>query len=60
MEENIKMEENFGMGWLRDYPDFRDYTIDTDKISERAAKLGQKDSVKAMLAKAGVSSAKPA
>lgn len=52
------MDEKFGMGWLRDYPDFRDYTIDTDKISEKVAKLGQKDSVKAMLTKAEVT--KPA
>ncbi len=54
------MDEKFGMGWLRDLPDFRDYTIETDKISEKVAKLGQKDSVKAMLTKVGVSGTKPA
>ena len=44
----------FGMGWLRDYPDFRDYTIDQKEVPSRLKPLGQKDSVKAMLTKAGV------
>jgi C1A family cysteine protease len=46
MEENTMSETiaKLGMGWLPDYPDFRDYTV-------------EQDSVKAMLAKAGV--AKP-
>ncbi len=25
------MDEKIGMGWLRDYQDFRDYTIEADK-----------------------------
>ncbi len=52
------MDEKISMGWLRDYPDFRDYTIEADNVSERVAKLGQKDSVKVMLTKAEVT--KPA
>jgi C1A family cysteine protease len=43
-----------GMGWLPDYPDFRDYKMDQDNVSSRLKKLGQEDSVKAMLAKVGI------
>jgi C1A family cysteine protease len=43
-----------GMGWLPDYPDFRDYTAERDKVSTRLKLLGQTDSVKAMLKKVGV------
>lgn len=46
-----------GMGWLPDYPDFRDYTVEQNKVAASLKQLGQKDSVKAMLAKAGA--AKP-
>jgi len=44
-----------GMGWLPDYPDFRDYTIEKQEVtSDKAKKAGQKEPVKAMLAKVGV------
>ena len=43
-----------GMGWLPDYPDFRDYSIERDEVAPGHRDLGQKDSVRAMLAKAGV------
>lgn len=43
-----------GMGWLPDYPNFRDYTIEHDKVSPKLRQLGQKDSVKGMLEKIGV------
>jgi C1A family cysteine protease len=43
-----------GMGWLPDYPDFRDHTISHDLVTERLQKLGQTDSVKKMLKKVGV------
>jgi len=43
------------MGWLPDYPDFRDYTASTKRVSQRLLHLNQKDSPHAMLAKAGVS-----
>ena len=49
-EQRIKR----GMGWLPDYPDFRDYKMDQDTVSSRLKRLGQQDSVKAMLAKVGV------
>jgi len=43
-----------GMGWLPDYPDFRDYSVEHDEVSSRLEALGQEDSVKAMLAKARI------
>lgn len=46
--------ENQGMGWLPDYPDFRDYTIEYDEVAFKHQLLGQKDSVKALLKKVGV------
>jgi C1A family cysteine protease len=51
MSETIK---KFGMGWLPDYPDFRDYTAEHNKVASSLKALGQKDSVKAMLSKVGV------
>jgi len=48
MDETTK---RYGMGWLPDYPDFRDYTIEKDDISPKNKSLGQKQSIKAMLAK---------
>jgi C1A family cysteine protease len=42
------------MGWLPDYPDFRDHTISHDLVSERLLKLGQTESIKKMLKKVGV------
>ncbi len=42
-----------GMGWLPDYPDFRDYTVQHDELSGRLRAHGQKESVKSMLGKAG-------
>jgi C1A family cysteine protease len=50
-----EMTKKLGMGWLPDYPDFRDYTVERDKISTRLKRLGQTDSVKAMRKKVGVS-----
>lgn len=46
--------EHRGMGWLPDYPDFRDYTIDHDELTQGLQNLGQKDSVKAMLSKVSI------
>jgi C1A family cysteine protease len=46
--------EKLGMGWLPDYPDFRDYSVERDEVSSRLKQFGQKDSVKAMLVKVGV------
>jgi C1A family cysteine protease len=42
------------MGWLPDYPDFRDYRADHEEVAFRLKLLGQEDSVKAMLTKVGV------
>jgi C1A family cysteine protease len=46
--------EKFGMGWLPDYPDFRDLTIHQDQVSPRLLNLGQKVPIKKMLEKIGV------
>ena len=48
------MSEMMGMGWLPDYPDFRDHSVEQDEVPSRLRLLGQKDSVKAMLKKVGV------
>jgi C1A family cysteine protease len=45
------------MGWLPDYPDFRDLTVENDNVSTRLQGLGQKDSIKKMLSKAGTAKA---
>lgn len=45
--------EKLGMGWLPDYPDFRDYTAQQEEVSSKLKLLGQKDSVKTMLKKVG-------
>lgn len=43
-----------GMGWLPDYPDFRDYTVEQKEVRAKLKQLGQKDSIKAMLKKVGL------
>jgi C1A family cysteine protease len=56
----IFIRRRFGLGWLPDYPDFRDLTVDNNKASDRMEKLGQK-SIKEMLKKtSATSAAKPA
>jgi len=42
------------MGWLRDYPDYRDHSVHQDVVPRKLRALGQEDSVKAMLTKVGV------
>ncbi len=46
---------NYAMGWLPDYPDFRDFTSRQDNIPPRLLALGQTKSIRAMLRQAGVS-----
>jgi C1A family cysteine protease len=46
-----EMKGKFGMGWLPDYPDFRDHKISDDSVSEKLLKLGQKESIKKMIKK---------
>ena len=52
LKENVDVE--LGMGWLPDYPDFRDFDVTKKDPDPRFKKLGEKDSVKTMLAKVGV------
>lgn len=48
-----ELTQKLGMGWLPDYPDVRDFTLEQDTVPTRLKALGQKDSVKAMLRKTG-------
>jgi C1A family cysteine protease len=50
-EQEQKIGLEFGMGWLPDYPDYRDYTVQQDEVAPTPKRLGQKQSVKAMLTK---------
>ncbi len=43
-----------GMGWLRDYPDPRDYTTEHDKISPGRKSVGVKKPIKEMIATLGL------
>jgi len=45
--------KRMGMGWLPDYPDFRDYTVNHDALTQRLRVRGQRDTIKTMLEKAG-------
>ncbi|WP_026899125.1 C1 family peptidase [Daejeonella oryzae] len=48
----------YSMGWMKDYPDFRDYAISTDQVSEKLKVKGQKDSIKDMLNSVGIKSSR--
>jgi C1A family cysteine protease len=50
MENLIK----YGMGWMPDYPDFRDFTVNQDSLTKKLQDLGQTTSIKSMLKKAGL------
>ena len=41
-------------GWLPDFPSIYDFTVETDGISDKLQSLRQKDSIKEMLSRAGV------
>jgi C1A family cysteine protease len=49
----IETFTNRGMGWLRDYPDFRDHTIEHDIVAPKLQALGQTKSIKEMLNQVG-------
>jgi len=46
----IEMFGKLGMGWLPDYPDFRDYTVEHDAVNGMLAKVGAEKPLKAGLA----------
>lgn len=52
------MDENttYGMGWLRDLPDYRDYDYSTDNLTDKKKEFGQ-ESIKKMISKLGVARA---
>ncbi len=41
--------EKLGMGWLPDYPDFRDYTLEHKNIKPMAKKIGIEKPLKASI-----------
>ncbi|HSC54881.1 MAG TPA: C1 family peptidase [Phnomibacter sp.] len=53
-------ESTFGMGWLPDLPDFRDYTVESTNVPTLAKAIGRTETVKSMLAAADIKSSKPA
>ena len=54
-EEKARLGLELGMGWLPEYPDYRDYSVDKEEVaSKRAKRAGQQESVKDMLVKVGV------
>ena len=53
-------EHTRSMGWLPDYPDFRDYDPGVDKVPQRLKELGQHASIKEMLASVGHTAEAPA
>lgn len=52
-----EISEGRAMGWLPDYPDFRDYTAERDQVAPKLRALGQTESIKTMLTKIGVAGA---
>ena len=50
----------FGMGWVRDYPDFRDYSPERDAITDARKKMGEKMTIQKMLKQAGLNEKKQA
>lgn len=53
-----QMNDNYAMGWLPDYPDFRDFTSEQDTVPPRLLALGQTRSIRAMLRQIGISEPK--
>jgi C1A family cysteine protease len=53
-DERLKVGLNLGLGWLPDYPDFRDYTPETDRVSSRLKRMGEDASIKQMILNIGV------
>lgn len=52
--------EGYGLGWVRELPSIRDYSVDSDEISPTMHGLGQKKSVKKLVATVTKSAAGPA
>jgi C1A family cysteine protease len=44
----------FGLGWIPDLPDYRDFNVKTDEVPTQKVSLGPKVPVQTMLAKVGV------
>jgi C1A family cysteine protease len=46
-----------GMGWMRDLPDFRDLTVNSQNVPARVRRAGRQDSVKELLSTVGAAKA---
>lgn len=57
--EKDGMIEKKGMGWLPDYPDFRDFTPERNVVTPKLKELNQDDSIHKMLKKVGVENIAP-
>ncbi len=53
-DEKLKVGLDLGLGWLPDYPDFRDYTPETDRVSTRLKRMGEEASIKEMILNVGI------
>ena len=53
-----EVTEKVGMGWLPDYPDYRDYTFEQPSVGSKLQERGQKDSIKVMRRKIGIAEIK--
>jgi C1A family cysteine protease len=53
-EDDVEDMEIVGMGWLPDFPDHRDYDIDTAKPHRDLEDLGQKGSINGMIKRIGM------
>jgi C1A family cysteine protease len=55
----METRPQFGMGWLRDLPDVRDFTIESEQVSKALNQTPEKHSIRALLAKIRVSAPPP-
>jgi len=51
MSDHVK---HYAMGWVPDYPDFRDYSVETNQVALSLQQVGQTASIKEMLSEVGV------
>lgn len=49
-----EINAGLGMGWLPDYPDFRDFTMEHEEVDLARERRGVREPVKAMIGKLGV------
>jgi len=55
----VQTIDGHGLGWLPDYPDFRDFSIHRDVVTPKLTRFGQSKSIRKMLLTAGVTDTPP-